>query len=203
MNNIHYGGLFIGNTSATSNTALTGGAVYGADQASITIGNGTVFAGNEASTDGGAVACLECASLIIQDQVAMQMNHADAAGGALHVDSSTAIQSTNTTYFGNWYDCLRPERVCLMSMQCHAELVRKLHLVVYKCIMSLDVAVLTVPVCLMQGCRRCCCLHCRPRNNHGFADQLHQQHISVKCCQSYICWGGCLGVGGLCTLMGG
>ncbi|KAL0038989.1 hypothetical protein WJX77_004333 [Trebouxia sp. C0004] len=79
VNNLHLGGLFIGNTSATNNTALTtGGALYGADQASIIIGNGTVFDGNEAFTDG------------------------DAAGGALYVDSSSAIQSTNTTYYGNW-----------------------------------------------------------------------------------------------------
>ena len=102
VNNLHLGGLFVGNTSATNNTALTGGALYGADQASITIGNGTVFNGNEASTNGGAASCVECASLTVQDQVAMQLNHADAAGGALHADSSSAIQSTNTTYHGNW-----------------------------------------------------------------------------------------------------
>jgi len=119
VNNLHVGGLFIGNTSATGNTALTGGALYGADQASITIGNGTVFTGNEASTDGGAVACLECASLTVQDQVAMQANFALAAGGALHADSSSAIQSTNTTYFGNWYDYLL-SNIFLASMQCQA-----------------------------------------------------------------------------------
>ena len=136
VNNLHVGGLFIGNTSATGNRALTGGALYGADQASITIGNGTVFAGNEASTDGGAVACLECASLIVQDQVAMQMNHADAAGGALHVDSSSAIQSTNTTYFGNWYDHLL-SNIFLVSMQCQAEDMLKLHDAVCKCSVSM------------------------------------------------------------------
>ena len=109
VNNLHLGGLFIGNTSATGNKAFTGGAVYGADQASITIGNGTVFDGNEVSTDGGAVACLECVSVTFQDQVAMQMNHAAAAGGALHVDSSSAIQSTNTTYYGNRCDRWLPD----------------------------------------------------------------------------------------------
>ncbi|DBA69633.1 TPA: hypothetical protein ACH3X2_012695 [Trebouxia sp. C0005] len=102
VNNLHLGGLFIGNTSATGNTALTGGAVYGADQASIIIGNGTGFNGNEASANGGAVACVECASLTVQDQVAMQANYALTAGGALYADSSSAIQLTATTYFGNW-----------------------------------------------------------------------------------------------------
>jgi len=193
VNNLHLGGLFIGNTSATGNAALTGGAVYGADQASIIMGNGTVFDGNEASTDGGAVACMECASLTVQDQVAMQMNHADAAGGALHADSSSAIQSTNTTYFGNWYDCLLPAMLCLISMQCQAELMLKLHYVVCKCSMSFDVAVLTAAACVLQGCRRWCCVHCRARSNHCVPEQLHQQHISVKCCQSHICWGGVWG----------
>ncbi len=112
VNNLHLGGLFIGNTSATGNTALTGGAVYGADQASITIGNGTVFKGNEASANGGAVACVECASLTVQDQVAMQTNNALAAGGALYADSSPAIQLTATTYFGNWYDHFLPDISC-------------------------------------------------------------------------------------------
>ena len=116
VNNVHYGGLFIGNTSATNNTALTGGALYGVDQASITIGNGTVFGGNEASTDGGAVACLECASLTFQDQVAMRINQAHAAGGALYADSSSAIQSTNTTYYGNWYHHFLPD-MCFVPMQ--------------------------------------------------------------------------------------
>ena len=104
VNNLHLGGLFIGNTSATGNTALTGGAVYGADQANITIGNSSVFSGNQASANGGAVACVDCASLTVQDQVAMHMNHADAAGGALYVETSTAIQSTATKYYSNWYD---------------------------------------------------------------------------------------------------
>ncbi len=125
VNNLHVGGLFIGNTSATGNTALTGGALYGADQAYITIGNGTVFNGNEASTNGGAASCVECASLTVQDQVAMQLNHADAAGGALHADSSSAIQSTNTTYFGNWYDRLLLD-MYLVSMQCHTQVMLKL-----------------------------------------------------------------------------
>ena len=104
VNNLHLGGLFIGKTSATNNTALTGGALYGADQASIIIGNGTVFAGNQAFANGGAVACVECASLTVQDQVAMQTNYALAAGGALHADSSSAIQLIATTYFGNRYE---------------------------------------------------------------------------------------------------
>ena len=115
VNNLHVGGLFIGNTSATGNTALTGGALYGADQASITIGNDTVFNGNWASANGGAVACVDCASLTAQDQVAMQINHADAAGGALYADSSTAIQLTNTTYFGNWYDHFLPEHASCVN----------------------------------------------------------------------------------------
>ena len=107
VNNVHYGGLFIGNTSATINRAgTTGGALYGADQASITIGNGTVFGSNVAFTDGGAVACMECASLTFQDQVVLEVNNALAAGGALYVDSSSAIQSINTTYYGNRYDPL-------------------------------------------------------------------------------------------------
>lgn len=102
VNNLHLGGLFIGKTSATNNTALTtGGALYGADQASIIIGNGTMFDGNAASTDGGAVACMECVSLTLQDRVAMHINHANASGGALYVGSSSAIQSINTTYYGN------------------------------------------------------------------------------------------------------
>ena len=118
VNNLHVGGLFIGNTSAAGNTALTGGAVYGADQASIIIGNGTVLAGNEAATTGGAVACKECASLTFQDQVAMQMNHADAAGGALYADSSSAIQSTATRYYSNWY----VELTCLVLYPCSVKL---------------------------------------------------------------------------------
>ncbi len=65
-------------------------------------------------------ACLECASLTFQDQVAMKANHALAAGGALYVDSSSAIQSTNTTYYGNWYHHLLPD-MYLVSMQCQAE----------------------------------------------------------------------------------
>ena len=108
VNNLHLGGLFIGNTSAVGNSALTGGAAYGADQAVIIIGNGTVFDGNEAAANGGAVACMECASLTFQDQVDMQMNHADAAGGALYADSSSAIQSTATRYYGNWYVDMLP-----------------------------------------------------------------------------------------------
>lgn len=99
VNNLHLGGLFIGNTSAVNNTALTGGAVYGADQATIIIGNGTMFASNAASGNGGAVACVECASLTVQDQAVMQMNHADAAGGSLYTDTSTA---TATRYYSNW-----------------------------------------------------------------------------------------------------
>jgi len=131
VNNLHLGGLFVGNTSATTNTALTGGALYGTDQASITIGNGTVFGGNAAFTDGGAVVCMECASLTFQDQVAMNANNALAAGGALYVDSSSAIQSINTTYYGNWYDHVLPD-MHLVSMQCHAEVMLKLHHVVCK-----------------------------------------------------------------------
>ncbi len=132
VNNLHVGGLFIGNTSATGNTALTGGALFGTDQASITIGNRTVFSGNEASANGGAVACMECASLTVQDQVAMQINHADAAGGALYADSSTAIQLTNTTYFGNWYDHFHID-VYLVPMQSQTEVMLKLHDLVCKC----------------------------------------------------------------------
>ena len=120
VDNAHVGGLFIGNTSIVGNTALTGGAVCGADQASIIIGNGTVFDGNWAAANGGAVACVECASLTVQDQVAMQANIALAAGGALYADSSTAIQLTATSYYGNWYDHLLPDRLCLATMHCQA-----------------------------------------------------------------------------------
>jgi len=137
VNNLHVGGLFIGNTSATGNTALTGGALYAADQASITIGNDTVFNGNWASANGGAVACVDCASLTAQDQVAMQINHADAAGGALYADSSTAIQLTNTTYFGNWYDHFLPD-MYLVPMQSQTEVVLKLRDLVCKCSMNVD-----------------------------------------------------------------
>ena len=138
VNNLHAGVLFIGNTSATGNSAsTTGGALYGADQASITIGNGTVFNGNSANADGGAVACLECASLTFQDQVAMQNNVALTAGGALFADSSTAIQLTNTTYFGNRYDHFSPD-VYLVPMQSQTEVMLKLHDLVCKCSMNVD-----------------------------------------------------------------
>jgi predicted outer membrane repeat protein len=131
VNNLHLGGLFIGDTSATGNLALTGGAVYGADQASITIGNGTVFAGNWASANGGALACVECASLTVQDQVAMQTNYAFAAGGALSADSSSAIQLTATTYFGNGYKHFLSD-MYLVPMQSRTEVVLKLHDVIWK-----------------------------------------------------------------------
>jgi predicted outer membrane repeat protein len=119
VDNAHLGGLFIGNTSVVDNTALTGGGVCGADQASIIIGNGTVFDGNEAAANGGAFACLECASLTVQDQVAMQTNYANASGGALYVDSLPAIQSTNTKYFGNRYD-----QLCLTDCVSHQSIVK-------------------------------------------------------------------------------
>ncbi|KAL0046667.1 hypothetical protein WJX82_006643 [Trebouxia sp. C0006] len=45
---------------------------------------------------------MECASLTFQDQVVLEVNNALAAGGALYVDSSSAMQSINTTYYGNW-----------------------------------------------------------------------------------------------------
>ncbi len=195
VNNVHLGDLFIGNTSAIGNTALTGGSVYGADQASIIIGNDTVFDGNHAIANGGAIACVECASLTVQDQVVMQMNHADAAGGALYADSSSATQLTATRYYGNWYDHLSPDMLCLLSdvLQCQAEAMHKQHVVICKYSKSVDVAGLSVAACVLQGCRRWCCVHCRTRSSHCVSDQLHEQYNLVKCRQPHICWGGVRG----------
>jgi len=103
VNNLHTGGLFIGNTSYMGNKALTGGALYGADQASITLSNSTFFDGNIASSNGGAVTCVDCRLLTLQFQVSMTSNQAGASGGALYAQSSTAIQSEDVQYFGNRY----------------------------------------------------------------------------------------------------
>ena len=102
INNLHKGGLFLGNVSATGNRADMGGAVYGTDQATITIGNGTALDRNMASSNGGAVACVECASLTLLG-VSMTSNQAASSGGALYAEASTAIQSQDVQYTGNWY----------------------------------------------------------------------------------------------------
>ena len=65
--------------------------------------------------------------------------------------------------------------------------------VVSKISTNLDVAVLTAAACLLQGCSRWCCIHCRARSRHCVPDQLYQQHISVKLCQPHISWGGAWG----------
>lgn len=101
VHNEHAGGLFIGNTSYMGNSALTGGALYGTDQASITISNSTTLDGNMASVSGGAIACVDCELLTLQSQASMTSNHAGACGGAMYAESSTAIQSVDVHYSAN------------------------------------------------------------------------------------------------------
>ena len=102
LNNLHTGGLFIGNVTATSNNAATGGVVYGTDHSYITIANSSVFQENTASSSGGAVACVGCALLALLD-VNMSSNQASSFGGALYAEASMAIQSEGTQYIGNRY----------------------------------------------------------------------------------------------------
>ena len=101
VHNEHAGGLFIGNTSYTGNLALTGGALYGTDQASITISNSTTLDGNVASFSGGAVTCVSCKLLTLQSQVSITSNCAGAYGGAMYAESSAAIQSIDVHYADN------------------------------------------------------------------------------------------------------
>ena len=101
VHNEHAGGLFIGNTSYMGNSALTGGALYGTDQASITISNSTTLDGNTASFSGGAISCVSCKLLTIQSQVSMTSNRADVYGGAMYAESSTAIQAVDVRYCDN------------------------------------------------------------------------------------------------------
>ena len=101
VHNEHSGGLFIGNTSYMGNSALTGGALYGTDEATITISNSTTFDSNGASFSGGAITCVSCELLTLQAQVSMTLNRAGAYGGALYAESSTAIQSIDVHYSDN------------------------------------------------------------------------------------------------------
>ena len=117
LNNLHTGGLFIGNVTATSNNAATGGVVYGTDHSAITIANSSVFAGNTASVSGGAVACVGCASLAFLG-LNMSSNEASSSGGALYAEASMAIQSEDTQYIGNRYTSF----LCVVSLQCLANM---------------------------------------------------------------------------------
>lgn len=102
VNNLHRHALFMGNVTATNNHAVTGGAVYGTDDASIMIGNGSTFDGNTASANGGALACVECGSLTLLGG-SMTSNQANLSGGALYTEASMALQLEDVQYTGNWY----------------------------------------------------------------------------------------------------
>lgn len=102
INNLHKQALFIGNLTATGNHAVTGGGVYGTDDASIIIANGSTFDGNTASSQGGALACVGCASLALLEG-SMMSNQAALSGGALYIEASTAVRSEDVQYNGNWY----------------------------------------------------------------------------------------------------
>ena len=92
----------MGNITAMDNSAMMGGVIYGTDDASIIIANGSTFDGNMASSHGGAVACVDCASLTLLG-VSMTANQADLIGGALYAQASAALELEDVQYIGNWY----------------------------------------------------------------------------------------------------
>lgn len=100
LNNMHTGGLFLGNVTATGNIAATGGVLYGTDRSSITVANSSTFDGNTASINGGALACVDCVALTLLG-LRMSSNKASSFGGALYVEASLAVQSTDAQYIGN------------------------------------------------------------------------------------------------------
>lgn len=102
VNNQHNEVLLMGNVTAAKNSAVSGGVLFGTNDASIVIADGSSFDGNNASSNGGAVACVECAVLILLG-VSMTSNQAASSGGALYAEASMAIQSQDAQYTGNWY----------------------------------------------------------------------------------------------------
>ena len=102
VNNLHFGGLAIGETTITGNTAQDGGGIYGTDSAQFTITNSTRVEGNNAVANGGGAACVNCLFMTMQLGVSLEGNQAGMSGGGCYTESSRALTLNGTQYTGNW-----------------------------------------------------------------------------------------------------
>ena len=88
----------------TGNKASQGGAIlnYGGTGTSLTIGDGSVFRSNEASSVGGAISHVDAGNMVIGNDVLFESNVSVAGqGGAIHNQRGTTEIGNNAKFINN------------------------------------------------------------------------------------------------------
>ena len=95
------GHTIIGNCTFEDNSALVGGAVYGAQYSRFNVTASTQFHNNTATLTGGAMHCDSCDWLAVGEGTLLQQNCASVDGGGLCCNKCAGFQLKNAHLLNN------------------------------------------------------------------------------------------------------